>query len=84
MKEVPGVAVVEGLHQLEREALDVLLSELDHATLQETHQVVVTVLKHQVERPCVREGGDNCYTDGCTNHRMSARGKCNSTRVCSS
>ena len=46
MEEVALVAVVEGLHQLQAEALDVLLCELDQSTLQQTHQVMVTVLKH--------------------------------------
>ena len=49
MEEVSLVAEVESLHQLQSEALDVLLCELHHPTLQQTHQVVVTVLKHQVE-----------------------------------
>lgn len=49
VEEVPLMAVVQSLHQLQREALDVLLCELDHPRLQQANQVVVTVLKHQVE-----------------------------------
>ena len=44
MKEVPLVAVVQRLHELQREALDVLLRELDHPRILQTNQVRVTVL----------------------------------------
>ena len=57
MKEVPLVAVVQRLHELQREALDMLLRELDHPRLQQTNQVVVTVLEHQVERTYRRKDG---------------------------
>lgn len=43
------MAVVQTLHQLAHEAADVLMGELDQARLQQTHQVVVHVLKHQVK-----------------------------------
>lgn len=49
VKEVVLVAVVQTLHQLAHEAADVLVGELDQARLQQTHQVVVHVLKHQVK-----------------------------------
>ena len=49
MQEVPLMAVVEGLNQLQCEALYVLLSELDHPTLQQTNQIMVAVLKHKIE-----------------------------------
>lgn len=43
------MAVVQTLHQLPHEAADVLMGELDKARLQQAHQVVVHVLKHQVK-----------------------------------
>ena len=39
------VAVVQSLHQLTCQALDVELREMNHARLEETTQVVITVLK---------------------------------------
>ena len=52
MEEVLGVAVVEGLHQLPGQALDVELREGHHPGVQESAEVVVAVLKHEVERSC--------------------------------
>lgn len=49
MQEVVLVAVVQTLHQLAHKAADMLMGELDQARLQEAHQVVVHVLKHQVK-----------------------------------
>lgn len=51
VQEVVLMAVVQTLHQLPHEAADVLVGELDQARLQQAHQVVVHVLKHQVESP---------------------------------
>lgn len=53
VEEVLGVAVVKGLHKLPGQALHMLLRELHQARLQKTHQIMVTVLKHQVEGTCV-------------------------------
>lgn len=53
VEEVLGVAVVKGLHELPGQALHMLLRELHQARLQKTHQIMVTVLKHQVEGTCV-------------------------------
>lgn len=50
MEEVPLVAVVESLDQLQTETLDVLLSELYHPTLQQSDQIVVAIFKYQIER----------------------------------
>lgn len=49
VQKVVLVAVVQALHQLAHKAANVLLRELDHARLQQTHQIVVHVLKHQVK-----------------------------------
>lgn len=49
VKEVVLMTVVQTLHQLAHEAADVLMGELDQARLQQTHQVMVHVLKHQVK-----------------------------------
>lgn len=49
MEEVFGVAVVESLHQLSGETLDVLLCEDDQARVQQTTKVVIAVLKDKVE-----------------------------------
>ena len=49
MEEVLGVAVLQRLHELPGETLNMLLREVDHAGVQQPPQVVVTVLKHQVE-----------------------------------
>lgn len=43
------MAVVQTLHQLAHEAANVLMGELDQARLQQAHQVVVHVLKHQIK-----------------------------------
>lgn len=43
------MAVVQPLHQLAHEAADMLMGELDQARLQQAHQVMVHVLKHQVK-----------------------------------
>ena len=53
MEEVLLMAVVEALHELPHDAGVVKLTELYHPRLQEAHQVMVQVLKHQVERPFV-------------------------------
>ena len=53
VQEVLLVAVVQPLQQLPHERLDVVLVEVDQAGLQQPHQVMVHVLKHQVERTCV-------------------------------
>lgn len=52
VQEVLLVAVVQTLQQLPHERPDVVLVEVDQAGLQEPHQVVVHVLKHQVEGAC--------------------------------
>lgn len=49
VEEVVFMAVVQTLQQLAHEAADVLMGELDQAWLQQTHQVMVHVLKHQVK-----------------------------------
>ena len=49
VEKVLLVAVVKAFHQLSHETAYVLLGELDQARLQKTHQVVVHVLKHQIE-----------------------------------
>lgn len=49
VKEVVLMAVVQTLHQLAHEAANVLMGELDQAWLQQAHQVMVHVLKHQVK-----------------------------------
>lgn len=43
------MAVVQALHKLAHEAADVLVGKLAKARLQQTHQVVVHVFKHQVK-----------------------------------
>lgn len=43
------MAVVQTFHQLAHEAADVLVGELDQARLQQAHQVMVHILKHQVK-----------------------------------
>lgn len=43
------MAVVQTLHQLAHEAADMLVGELHQTRLQQTHQVVVHVFKHQIE-----------------------------------
>ena len=50
MQEVLHVTVVEPIEQLLHEGGDVILTEMTHAGLQQTHQIMVHVLKHQVER----------------------------------
>lgn len=57
VQEVLLVAVVQTLQQLPHERPDVVLVEVDQAGLQEPHQVVVHVLKHQVEGACGGGGG---------------------------
>lgn len=52
VQEVLLVAVIQSFQQLPHERLDVALVEVHEARLQEAHQVVVHVLKHQVKRPC--------------------------------
>ena len=52
MEEVLPMTVVKRLHQLQYEGLYVLLCELDVARVQEAHQVMIAVLKHQIERAC--------------------------------
>ena len=49
MQKVLLVAVVKAFHQLSHETAYMLLRELDQARLQKPHQVVVHVLKHQIE-----------------------------------
>lgn len=49
VQEVVLMAVVQALHQLAHETANVLMGELDQARLQQAHQVMVHVLKHQVE-----------------------------------
>ena len=49
MQEVLLVAVVQPLQQLPHERLDVVLVKVDQAGLQQPHQVMVHVLKHQIE-----------------------------------
>lgn len=49
VQEVVLMAVVQTLHELAHEAADVLMGKLDQAGLQQSHQVVVHVLKHQVK-----------------------------------
>ena len=49
VEEVLPVTIVQALHQLLHDGGVVSLGELHHAGLQEPHQVVVQVLKHQVE-----------------------------------
>ena len=58
MEEVLPVAVVEALQQLPHDAGVGGLVKLDHTRLQQTHQVVVHVLEHQVERALVLGGGE--------------------------
>lgn len=50
VQKVLLVAVIEALEQLSHERLDVALGEMDQTGLQQTHQVVVHVFKHKVER----------------------------------
>ncbi len=52
MKEVLLVAVIQSFQQLPHERLDVALVEVHKTRLQQAHQIVVHVLKHQVKRPC--------------------------------
>ena len=53
MQEVALMAVVESVKQLLHERRDARLVEVHQSRLQQTHQVVVHVLEHQVERTCV-------------------------------
>lgn len=56
VQKVLLVAVVQALQQLPHERPDVVLVEVDQAGLQQAHQVVVHVFKHQVESTC--RGGE--------------------------
>lgn len=49
VQEIVLMAVVQTFHQLAHEAADVLVGELDQARLQQAHQVMVHILKHQVK-----------------------------------
>ena len=49
MKEVLLMAVLQGFDQLTSEGLNVDLLKSHHTRFQQAHQVMVTVLKHQVE-----------------------------------
>ena len=53
MQKVALMAVVESVKQLLHERRDARLVEVHQSRLQQTHQVVVHVLEHQVERTCV-------------------------------
>lgn len=52
VQKVLLVAVVQALQQLPHERPDVVLVEVDQTGLQQAHQVVVHVFKHQVESTC--------------------------------
>lgn len=56
MQEALLVAIVQPLQELPHEGLDVVLVEVDQARLQQPHQVMVHVLKHEVE--CTWGGAD--------------------------
>ena len=49
MQEVLLMAVLQSLNQLSCEGLNVDLLKGNHPRLQQPHQIMVTVLKHQVE-----------------------------------
>lgn len=49
MQEVLAVAVGQPVQQLPHDGRVVRLREVHHLGLQQTHQIVVHVLKHQVE-----------------------------------
>lgn len=49
MQKVLLVAVIETLQQLTHEGLDVALIEMHQTRLQQSHQVMVHVLKYQIE-----------------------------------
>ena len=52
VKKVFLVTVVESIQQLLHERRDTIVVERHKTTLQQTHQVVVHVLEHQVKRTC--------------------------------
>jgi len=49
MQKILFVAVVETIQELLHNASVILLIEVDHAGLEQAHQVVIHVLKHKVE-----------------------------------
>ena len=49
MEEVFGMAVGKTLDELPHQRLNVSLRELDETRIQKTHEIMITVLKHQVE-----------------------------------
>ena len=52
VQEVALVTVVESVEQLLHERRDAGIVEVNQARLEQTHQVVVHVLEHQVEGTC--------------------------------
>lgn len=63
VQEVLLVAVVEPIQQLLHDAGIVRLVEVHHLGLQQPHQVVVHVLKHQVEGAFILETTCSSYTN---------------------
>ena len=55
MEKVARVAEVQTIKQLLHEGRNVALSERDKTRLKQTHQVVIHVLKDQVECTCHRD-----------------------------
>lgn len=53
MEEVLLVAVVQSVEQLPHDAGIVLLVKVHHAGLEQSHQIVIHVLEHQIERALV-------------------------------
>lgn len=53
MEEILLVAIVETIKQLSHDGSVVLLRKLHHPRLQQAHQVMVHVFKHQVERSLI-------------------------------
>ena len=57
MQKVLLVAIVKPFHQLSHETAYVFLGELNQAGLQKAHQVMVHVLKHQIEGTLTQGAG---------------------------